>query len=78
MTSRKQRRAELDDLLVRAVTEPLDPAESLRLDELLKEFPDVDATGYERAAAAILLASLTEEPMPESLKQRILADAQPS
>ena len=64
--------ARLDELLLRRATEGLDAADETLLAALLAASPGVDEYRFERAAAAVLLASLTElEPMPASVKQRL-------
>jgi hypothetical protein len=64
--------ARLDELLLRRATEGLEPAEEAQLATLLAAHPEVDEYRYERAAAAVLLASLTElEPMPSSVKHNL-------
>jgi hypothetical protein len=64
--------ARLDELLLRRATEGLDAAAAAELRALLAAHPDADEDRYERAAAAVLLASLGEiEPMPASVKQNL-------
>lgn len=64
--------ARLDELLLRRATEGLDEPDSTELRALLAAHPDTDEDRYERAAAAVLLASLTEiEPMPAVVKQNL-------
>ena len=53
---RRQRRTLQALLAVRAI-EPLDAARADELERLLGDYPDVDATAYERAAAAVWLAA---------------------
>ena len=72
MTDRKRSLAALDELLLRRATEGLDVAGQARLRELLAAFPEADEDRYDRAAAAVLLASLTDiEPMPASVKRKV-------
>ena len=72
MTDRKRSLAALDELLLRRATEGLDVAEQARLRELTAAFPEADEDRYERAAAAVLLASLRDiEPMPASVKRKL-------
>jgi hypothetical protein len=80
MTDRaRQRRARLEELLVQRATEVLDPAAEARLDRLLDEFPDNDAQCYERAAAAVCLAALSEaDTMPVALREKIVLRGNPS
>jgi hypothetical protein len=76
MTERSATLNALDELLLRRATEGLSRGEEVRLDALLAAHPDVDDFGYEMAAAAVLLESLTViEPMPAHVKQRIAAGA---
>ena len=64
--------ARLDELLLRRATEGLDDADQTELGALLSAYPDADVDRYERAAAAVLLASLTEiEPMPAGVKHNL-------
>ena len=50
-------RQRLDELLFARATEGLSHADALELEPLLAAYPDVDSTGYERAAAAVCLAA---------------------
>ena len=62
----------LDDLLLRRATEGLDDEDEAELRALLAKHPEADEYRYERAAAAVLLASLTElEPMPAAVKDKL-------
>ena len=65
----------LDDLLLRRATEGLDAADETRAARAARrDHPEVDEYRYERAAAAVLLASLPGiEPMPASVKRRLAA-----
>lgn len=72
MTERSASSARLDELLLRRATEALAADEDAELASLLAAHPEVDEYRYERAAAAVLLASLTAiEPMPASLKRKL-------
>lgn len=65
---------ELDALLARRAIEPLLPAEIARLAALESRYPEHDREGYERAAAAVLLAmTRINEQMPASLERRLRA-----
>lgn len=64
--------ARLDELLLTRATEGLEAADETELAALLATHPEADEDRYERAAAAVLLASLTEiEPMPASVKRKL-------
>ncbi len=67
------------ELLVDRATEGLGPSETVELDRLLVEHPEVDEWELEVAAGAIELALGPEpdEALPEALRARILADAPP-
>jgi hypothetical protein len=72
MTERSESLRALDELLLRRATEGLDARDEAALDALLAAHPNVDEYRYERAAAAVLLASLPAiEPMPASLKRKL-------
>jgi hypothetical protein len=74
MTERSDSLARLDELLLERATGGLDAAEEAALRALLAAHPEVDEYRYERAAAAVLLASLTAiEPMPASVKRKLAA-----
>jgi len=74
MTDRRARVKILDELLLRRATEGLDAADDAALRALLAAHPEVDEYRYERAAAAVLLASLPGiEPMPASVRARLAA-----
>jgi hypothetical protein len=46
------------------------------LEELLRELPENEAAAFDRAAAAVLLAVIPiDEPMPATLRARIIKDA---
>jgi hypothetical protein len=70
------------DLLTSRATEGLSESESRELDGAIGGLTDVGADDLDLAAAAAYLAfeavSADHEPMPESLKRRILEQAQPS
>lgn len=61
----------LEELLVARATQGLDAAETAELERLLAADPDVDAGGYDRAAAAICLAVLGGSRMPGHLQARL-------
>ena len=72
MTDRATSLARLDELLLKRATEGLDGADEAALRALLAAHPEVDEYEYERAAAAVLLASLTDiEPMPASVRAKL-------
>jgi hypothetical protein len=74
MAERDQSAALLDELLLRRATEELSADEETALRALLEAHPEADEYRYERAAAAVLLASLqTIEPMPAMLQRRLAA-----
>ena len=63
---------EARNLLVDRVTEGLDPRLEAELEGLLPACPDLDPESFELAAAAIELACITvEEPLPETLRERL-------
>jgi anti-sigma factor RsiW len=62
----------LDDLLFAQATEGISETEAHELEELLAAHPEVDARGYERAAAAVSLALLgTRGSLPSRLRERL-------
>jgi hypothetical protein len=62
----------LDDLLLARATEGLDAAAEAELARLLAAAPEADARGYERAVAAVCLASLgAGASLPVGLRARI-------
>ncbi len=67
------------ELLAHRATEGLGPSETVELDRLLAEHPDVDEWDLDHAAGAIDLTLSTEpdEALPDALRTRILADAPP-
>jgi len=70
-------RQRLDELLLARATEGLSSAEARELTALLTAEPDVDASGYERAAAAVCLAVLgRRNTMPSGLRERLERHAQ--
>jgi hypothetical protein len=72
MTESKRSARRLDDLLLKQAIEGLDAAEQTALRALLAEHTEVDEHRYERAAAAVLLASLPEiTPMPAGVQRRL-------
>ena len=74
MAERDQSAVRLDELLLRRATEQLSAEDEAALRALLEAHPDADEYRYERAAAAVLLASLrTIEPMPAALQHRLAA-----
>jgi len=65
-------RRRLDELLLARATGSAGAVELEELARLLAEHPDIDDDAYERAAAAICLATLdTAEPMPPSLRDKL-------
>ena len=70
------RRERTLDLLVSRATEGLSDSDDLELDELLNEFVDIDPDGFDQAAAVLDSALRPPfEEMPESLRERIEAEA---
>lgn len=62
----------LDDLLLERAAAGLDAPQLAQLERLLGAHPDIDSDVYERAAAAVVLASLdTSEPLPASLREKL-------
>ena len=62
------------DLLIQEVAAGLDEAEAAELDELLARYPDARRGAFEPAAAAVALAArLPVEPLPATLRARLLA-----
>jgi len=61
----------LYDLLIKRVTEGLDPDEQKQLDQFDPQFVQLESRAIETTAAAIGVASLDAEPMPEHLVARI-------
>ncbi len=60
------------DLLAAQAVEGLAQNDAAELERLLREHPEVDAAGFERAAAAVWMeTSPGVEPMPASLRDRI-------
>lgn len=65
-------RQRLDELLFARATEGLSHADALELEPLLAAYPDVDSTGYDRAAAAVCLAAFGGgRSMPHALRALI-------
>jgi hypothetical protein len=80
MVERAHAADRLDELLVARATEGLDAAEQRELEELLASRPDVDAEGFERAAAAVHLAAIfaaaaPADAMPRALRERLASSA---
>lgn len=65
----------LDDLLVKRVTEGLSADEQQRLDSFDKETVKLELRALEKTAAAIGMASVEIEPMPEHIFARIASAA---
>ena len=62
------------DLLIQEATAGLNEAEAAELDELLAHYPDARRGAFEPAAAAVALAArLPVEPLPATLRARLLA-----
>lgn len=61
----------LQSLLVDRVTEGLNREHQKELEGLLLAVPEPDAAGFELAAAAIELAYVEDEPLPQALRQRL-------
>lgn len=69
MHSARQR---LDRLLLARATTGLRSAEAAELARLMAAHPDVDQDAYDRAAAAVCLATIdTSEAMPDSLRAKL-------
>lgn len=65
------------DLLVQKATTGLDEAEAAELDGLLVRYPDARRGAFEPAAAAVALAvRLPVEPLPATLRARLLAQGE--
>jgi hypothetical protein len=65
-------RKNLDELLLARATGSASAVELEELARLLAAHPDIDEDAYDRAAAAICLATLdTAEPMPPSLRSKL-------
>jgi hypothetical protein len=76
MTEPKESLRRLDDLLLSRAVEGLRVDEEAALRELLTQHPDADEHVYDRAAAAVWLATLTHvDPMPERVKRVVAARA---
>jgi hypothetical protein len=72
MTDRSKNLSRIHSLLLRRATEGLDAVDEIALRALLAAHPEVDEYQYERAAAAVLLASLEViDPMPADVKRRL-------
>ncbi|MHC4303355.1 MAG: anti-sigma factor domain-containing protein [Planctomycetota bacterium] len=67
----------LSDLLADRATQRLSAAESAELIALLASHPDVDEHAFDRAAAAVDLASIAGEykPLPQSVRSKVDAGA---
>ena len=66
------RRRRLDDLLLARAIESPSTAEAEELARLLAANPNVDHDAFERAAAAVCLATLdTSEPLPSALRAKL-------
>ena len=69
-------RERLDELLLARAIEGLDAAEEQELERLLAAERDVDASAYERAAAAVCLAVLGRRAeLPPALRARLEGSA---
>ena len=69
-------RERADALLLDRATEGLDGLAEQELAALLERDPKLDHEGYDAAAAALALAMIEDvEPMPASLRQRLVDDA---
>ncbi len=73
--TRSDRLNTIETLLAERAVRALAPDERRQLDGLLGEFPEVDEGELDRAAAALALAHVHEEPMPAALRDRLLAEA---
>jgi hypothetical protein len=64
-------------LLADRATEGLDDAQTAALQALLAAHAEMDAAAFERAAAQVAWATMQEheEPLPTSLRERLLSDA---
>jgi hypothetical protein len=63
------------DVLATRAIEGLDGPEQEELDKLSKRYPEFDPDELDRAAAALALAGLRIEPMPEPLRRQVETDA---
>ena len=72
-----ERRIELEDLLVRQATEGLDPESTVRLNELLAEFPEVDSERVDRLVGELDAESVADEeaPLSPALREALLEAA---
>lgn len=79
MTDRKTRlrRSRLEELLATRAVEPVAGSDADEIGELLAEFPSIDDTSFDRAAAAIWLAATQgrRETMPAAVRRRIMTTA---
>jgi anti-sigma-K factor RskA len=72
--TRSDRRNAAELLLAERAVRALTPEEQQQLEALLEAFPDL-ADEFDRAAAAIALAHVQEESLPEVLRARLLAQS---
>lgn len=69
-------RDRLNELLADRAVQGLGDEELRELQELMKQYPDWDESQMDVAVAALNLADLkVDEPLPEALRERIIADA---
>jgi hypothetical protein len=75
MAARLPEDERLQDLLALRALEGLDATEEQELDALTPRYPDFDAEAFDRVAAALTLAGLRVEPMPDAVRARVQAGA---
>lgn len=66
----------LQDLLALRAVEGLDAADERELGALAPRYPELDADALDRVAAALSLAGLRVEPMPDAVRARVQAGAE--
>ena len=76
MAARLPEDERLQDLLALRAVEGLDAAEEQELDALAPRYPGFDAEALDRVAAALTLAGLRVEPMPDAVRARVQAGAE--
>jgi len=75
MAARLPEGERLQDLLVLRAVEGLAAPEAQELDALALRSPGVDTDAFDRVAAAVALAGLRVEPMPDTVRARVKAGA---
>ncbi len=64
------------ELMAERATQGLSEADARELAQLCRDHPDVEPLAFEEAAAAMSLAFLEPQPLPESVKQQLALAAQ--